>query len=76
VRKADNLPPSCAADMKSGDLNILEHSGPLQDCNGNALPSVCLRKEGVAVFGGRFNVDIRKVWFIFICTAYQCYNDR
>ena len=24
--------------MKSGDLNFLEPSGPLQACNGNALP--------------------------------------
>ena len=54
--------------------NFLGHSRPV---NGTALPSLCLRKEGVAVFGGWSNVDIRKVWFIFICTAYQCYyNDR
>jgi len=24
--------------MKSGNLNFLEHSGPLQACNGTALP--------------------------------------
>ena len=24
--------------MKSGNLNFLEHSGPLQDCNGTDLP--------------------------------------
>jgi len=24
--------------MKSGNLNFLEPSGPLQDCNGTALP--------------------------------------
>jgi len=38
VRKADNLPPSCAVVMKSGDLNFLEPSGSLQVCNGTALP--------------------------------------
>jgi len=38
VRKADNLPPSCAVVMKSGSLNFLEHSGPVQACNGTALP--------------------------------------
>ena len=27
------LPPSCAVVMKSGNLNFLEPSGPLQDCN-------------------------------------------
>jgi len=33
-----NLPPSCAVVMKSGNLNFLEPSGPLQACNGTALP--------------------------------------
>jgi len=37
VRKADNLPPSCAIVTKSGNLNFLESSGPLQACNGTAL---------------------------------------
>ena len=37
VRKADNLPPSCAVVTKSGNLNFLEHSGPVQACNGTAL---------------------------------------
>jgi hypothetical protein len=32
------LPPSCAAVKKSGNLNSLEPSGPLQACNGTALP--------------------------------------
>ena len=32
------LPPSCAFVMKSGNLNFLEPSGPLQACNGTALP--------------------------------------
>jgi hypothetical protein len=32
------LPPSCAVFMKSGNLNFLELSGPLQACNGTALP--------------------------------------
>jgi len=34
VLKADNLPPSCAVVMKSGNLNFLEPSGPVQACNG------------------------------------------
>jgi len=38
VRKADNLPPSSANVTKSGNLNFLEHSGPVQACNGTALP--------------------------------------
>ena len=32
------LPPSCAVVMKSGNLNFLEPSGPLQTYNGTALP--------------------------------------
>ena len=32
------LPPSCAVVMKSVNLNFLEPSGPLQACNGAALP--------------------------------------
>jgi len=37
VRKADNLPSSCVV-TKSGNLNFLEPSGPVQACNGTALP--------------------------------------
>ena len=32
------LPPTCAVVMKSGNLNFLEPSGPLQACNGTDLP--------------------------------------
>jgi len=39
VRKADNLPPSCAVVTKSGNLNFLEPS--VQTCNGTALPFIC-----------------------------------
>jgi len=42
VRKADNLPPSCAVVTKSGNLNFLEPFGPLQACNGTALPLLCV----------------------------------
>ena len=38
MRKTDNLTPSCAVVMKSGNLNFLEPSGPFQACNGTALP--------------------------------------
>ena len=36
--KADNLPPFCAVVTKSGNLNFLEPSGPVQAGNGTALP--------------------------------------
>ena len=32
------LPPSCAVVMKSGSLNFLETSGPVQACNKTDLP--------------------------------------
>ena len=32
--KLTTLPPSCAVVTKSGNLNFLESSGPLQACNG------------------------------------------
>ena len=37
VRKADKLKSPCAVVMKSGNLNFLEPSGPLQACNGTDL---------------------------------------
>ena len=37
MRKADNLPPNYAAVTKSGNLNFLEPSGPLQACNGTGF---------------------------------------
>ena len=39
------LSPSCAVVMKSGNLNFLEPSGPLQACNGTALPFTWLPKR-------------------------------
>ena len=38
MRKANNLPPSCAVVTKYGNLNFLEPSGPLRACNGTELP--------------------------------------
>jgi len=43
------LPPSCAVVTKSGNLNFLETSGPLQACNGTALPFI-LRGPKAPVF--------------------------
>ena len=38
--KAESLPPSCAFLTNSGNLNFLEPSGPVQACNGTALPFI------------------------------------
>jgi len=35
------LPPSWLIVLKSGSLNLLEPSGPVQVCNGIALPCYC-----------------------------------
>ena len=37
MRNANNLPPSCAVITKSGNLNFLEPSRPVQACNGTGL---------------------------------------
>ena len=37
MRKVDNLPPSCAVVIKSGNVNFLEPSRPLQACSRTAL---------------------------------------
>jgi hypothetical protein len=48
VRKADNLPPSCAVVTKSGNLNFLELYGPVQIRNGTALPLPFTRRTLVS----------------------------
>jgi len=40
------LPPSCAVIMKSGNLNFLEPSVPLQTCNGTAVPFKIVHQVG------------------------------
>ena len=52
----ENFPPSDVSVLKSGSLNLLETSGPVQTCNGIALPlrilvmeqfeCSCVRKNG------------------------------
>ena len=44
MHKADNLQPFCAVVMKSGNLNVLEPSGPLRACNGTDLTFFELNK--------------------------------
>ena len=43
MRKAANLPKSCAVVAKSGKLNFLEHPGTLQTCNRADLPLLTRR---------------------------------
>ena len=44
VRKADNFTTPCAVVMKSGKPDFLDPSGPLQACNGTALP-ICFEMQ-------------------------------
>ena len=52
------LPPSCAIVMKSGNLNFLEPSGPLQACNGTALPLLYVISEWKYAQYTRFTVSL------------------
>ena len=45
MRRADNLPPSCAVVTKSGSLNFLEPSGPVQACNGAVVFFSCFYRS-------------------------------
>ena len=47
------LPPSCAVVIKSENLNFLELSGPLQACNGTALPALHTKFVAVSRLGER-----------------------
>jgi len=49
VRKADKLPPSCAVVTKSGNLNFLEPSGPVQACNETDLLDTCGPDSSVGI---------------------------
>jgi hypothetical protein len=56
------LPPSCEVVTKSGNLNFLESPGPLQACNGTALPSRSIQTT--------YHVDIEYfVSLSLVCTV-------
>jgi hypothetical protein len=57
VRKADNIPPSCADVKKSGGLNFLETCGPVQASNGTGLPFYII--GFLPFYKGRFHVYFR-----------------
>ena len=42
------LPPSCAVVTKSGNLNFIKPSGPVQTCNRTALPFTCFCRLSTA----------------------------
>ena len=65
------LPPSCAVVTNSGSLNFLEPSGPVEACNGTALPLPLL--EHLLVYGVRFrsvtSTVLLMIYFCFCCVA-------
>jgi len=61
VRKADNLPPSCAVVTKSGNLNFLEPSGPVQVCNGTALPLPLSLQKATKLYSGIYCMDLNEM---------------
>jgi len=61
VRKAYNLPSSSAVVTKSGNLNFLKSSGPVQACNGTALPVISVRLSSVYCFMCVVLVAFRKI---------------
>jgi len=66
VRKADNLPPSCAVVTKSGNVNFLEPSGPVQAVNGTALllPLLSLPYVWVLLYLELFIIHVfTPLWF-------------
>jgi len=63
------LPPSCAVVMKSGNLNFVEPFGPLQACNGIALPYFTFISSSYAGPGGHAvqDVGLRCSSGVFLC---------
>ena len=72
------LPPSCAVVMKSGNLNFLEPSGPLQACNGTnlLLPYILVLED---LFGDgqvrmkHVSVPVKQLKCIIIVTKMSVY---
>jgi hypothetical protein len=56
--------------MKSGNLNFLEHSGPLQACNGNALPSP-LPYDGKNVYYSLVEISMKHVELKTCCPGFN-----
>jgi hypothetical protein len=64
-----SFPPYVPIVLKSGTLNLLETSGPVQACNGIALPASCYRRtshefpEFVAVTSQLLLTPLSKISF-------------
>ena len=76
MRKADNLPPSCAAVTKSGNLNFKEPSGPVQGCNGTALPLLLCAFVGFVTISNCRNGFVLSPLFILGCRDFDLYDSN
>jgi hypothetical protein len=54
-----SLPTSCAVVMNSVNLNFLESAGPLQACNGTALPLTLLKIDSCRHGGSKSRLNSR-----------------
>ena len=66
------LPPSCDDCFKSGSLNLLEPSEPVQACNGIALPLHVVVGTATRLLAGRsrFRTPAGGIDFLFFNTVY------
>jgi hypothetical protein len=61
-------PPSCAVVTKSWNLNFLEPSGPVQACNGTALPFL----HGLNTLCMSWKIFLPELFkYIFLSTSYM-----
>jgi hypothetical protein len=60
------LPPSCAVAKKSGNLNFLEPSGPIQACNGTALPLPFKSSQIYNIFRVHLPISFTPSTFVFL----------
>ena len=65
------LPPPCAVVMKSGNISFLEHSGPLQACNGTTLRNNASNWQ--IGLNSAFKGLILTVFFVYMCFL-RCYR--
>jgi hypothetical protein len=69
------LPPSCAVVRRSGNLNFLEPSGPLQACNGTALPFKLLfiicSEESALQYIKHLQLDKALLTFLLLIQIYK-----
>ena len=83
MRKADNLPPSCAVVTKSGNLNFLKPSGSVQACNGTDLTLPLIYVEmfvtlclcfGIVTSIGHDNLPAMLSLMVVICYALKIWQ--